>query len=74
MITLHDVQKPLRAVVSEAIARGCWTLEKTGRKNGHTTRLRHSSGRTVPLHHSKVSESNAPRMLRSQLARIERDV
>lgn len=72
MISIHQVRKPLRAVVSEAIARGCWTLEETGRKNGHTFRLRHSSGRLVPLHCSKVSEALAPKKLGSQLRRIER--
>ena len=74
MISIHDVRKPLRAVVSEAIARGCWTLEETGRKNGHTTRLKHSSGRLVPLHCSRVSEARAAKKLSSQLRRIEREV
>lgn len=69
---IHDVQKPLRAVVAAAIARGCWTLEHTGRKNGHALRLRHSSGRVVPLHNSRVSETLAPKKLKCQLARIER--
>lgn len=71
MVTLHDVRKPLRAVVAAAIARG-WVLEETGRRNGHTTRLRHPSGRLVPLHHSKVSEGRAPKKLGAQLRRIER--
>ena len=74
MTSIHNVRKPLRTVVSEAIARGCWALEETGRKNGHTMRLRHSSGRVVPLHCSKVSEARAPKKLRSQLARIEREL
>lgn len=74
MTSLHIVQKALRPIVAEAIGRGCWELETTGRKNGHTLRLRHSSGRQVPLHGSKVSERRAPRQLRTQLARIEREV
>jgi hypothetical protein len=74
VISIHDVRKPLRAVVSDAIARGCWTLEKTGRKNGHTMRLRHKSGRLVPLHCSTVSEALASKKLGSQLRRIEREL
>lgn len=74
MISIHHVRKPLRSVVSEAIGRGSWTLEETGRKNGHTLRLRHVSGRVVPLHNSRVSEALAPKKLGAQLRRIEREV
>lgn len=73
MISVHQVPKALRPIVSQAIGRGCWELESTGRKTGHTIRLRHRSGRLVPLHCSKVSERRAPKQLRSQLLRIERE-
>lgn len=70
---IHQVQKPLRAVVQAAIARGCWELEHTKRSNGHALRLRHTSGRLVPLHNSRVSTRLAHKQLKSQLARIERE-
>lgn len=73
-MNLHSVQKPLRPIVAEAIGRGCWELEATGRKNGHAIRLRHESGRIVPLHGSTVSEGRAPKQLRSQLRRIEKEL
>lgn len=71
MISLYKVRKPLRPVVAEAIGRGCWEIEQVGSK--HTYRLRHRSGRLVPLHSSRVSEGRAPKKLKSQLARIERE-
>lgn len=71
---IHKVPKDLRPIVEEAVGRGCWVLERTGRKTGHHLRLRHSTGRTVPLHCSKVSEALASRKLRSQLLRIEREL
>lgn len=71
---IHKIQKDLRPVVQEAIGRGCWTLEETARGRGHHLRLRHESGRVVPLHCSRTSEALASRKLGSQLRRIERDV
>lgn len=71
-MNLHVVRKPLRPVVAQAIGRGCWRLEKTGRAGKHSLRLVHTTGRIVPLHCSKVSEGRAPQQLKSQLARIER--
>jgi hypothetical protein len=71
-VSIYQVQKDLRPIVSAAIGRGCWELERAGGK--HYIRLRHSSGRIVPLHGSKTSEALASRKLRSQLARIERDL
>lgn len=73
-MNLHRVQKALRPIVAEAIDRGCWTVERTKRGSGHSLRLVHKSGRIVPLHCSRVSEGRAPKQLRSQLARIEREL
>jgi hypothetical protein len=72
MISIHRVQKDLRPIVEEAIGRGCWELEKL-KRGSHTFRLRHSSGRIVPLASSRVSEAMASKKLRSQLRRIERE-
>lgn len=74
MISVHRVLKPLRPIVAEAIGRGCWFLEETRRGSAHSLRLRHTTGRIVPLHQSKVSEGRAPKQLRSQLKRIEREL
>lgn len=73
-MNLHQVQKALRPIVAEAIGRGCWTVERTKRGGGHSLRLVHATGRIVPLHNSRVSESRAPKQLRTQLARIEREL
>lgn len=74
MTSIHQVPKSLRPVVVEATGRGCWTLEKVKGARRHPLRLVHASGRTVPLHGSRVSEALASRKLRSQLRRIEREV
>lgn len=71
---IHKIPKDLRPVVTEAIGRGCWELEETRKARGHHLRLKHESGRAVPLHCSRVSEALASRKLRSQLLRIEREL
>jgi hypothetical protein len=73
-MNLHNVQKALRPIVAEAIGRGCWKVQNTKRGTGHSLRLVHESGRIVPLHCSRVSEGRAPKQLRSQLRRIEREL
>lgn len=70
---IRKVPKELRPVVEEAIGRGCWELCKApSPRAAHRFRLVHTSGRTVALTNTRVSDHRVVKNLRADLLRIEK--